>query len=441
MPQTRIKRVVYPRIDIGDTQTGRLFSQLPIFDPATNVGVVPNSFVPLKRKSIDVRTHITEHTGWVSEFAMQPKYAVPGNTLRNPGFIQPKGKSLSLHYHAPWVDDGGWRFSAIPVSTYTPSLYPAMAAQALSFRVAKQSRFKPVRTGTPRPGFNDALTPTFAQLVDSYLMAARSKQKPYFHDWQDDQAGIFFNVPAPTFSPAFSVIASEYNYWMPDENTRGHHLLWNSVERSSGAAQEEEREWIPSFIQLLHSYRSLYHKLLDLRKYEWNDQGWLGFSNRVTTVPETVPALEQLFGGYLVGKRKGLPYDQLDYNDFGWVGYASTFDPAIFAGIDFLLHAFRQAEGRKLNVRYLDTPHDQWISYNPEIELQTWTGAFYSLFNSYRSEKRKSTLDTLRVEDFHDFAWLRAVLDLTDAPFGIPVAHWRHIEGAIRSRRRRRRGR
>ena len=383
---------------------------------------------------------------WISRVAQEPVYSIAANLVKNQPFVQGKPKQFQLQRHALWLNDNAQIFTNIPVSTFTPARYVPMAAQALSFRVHKRYRYKPVRTGTPRPGFQSAITPAFAQLVNSYLMSVRAKQRSYYHDWADDQAAIMANVPvSQSFNPVFmTAINALVGRWEPKPRwmRRGNENLWNTVPRTSAMLFEAEEILAGIFSQQFGSFRPTLHARLNTLHLTAQPEGWIAFEEIARGVARQSGAMAQLAQVEWLRWRKKYRPEYHDQTDLGaWMYVPASFDAALTAAFIQSLESYRSLSGRKFDLfRNLDTSLDAWMGLTTEQQVPSWSPAFASLFNNaFIVDKRRMTHNPFLHETIHDLAFTRAVLDLTDAPFGIPRAHWRHIEGAIRRRRRHRR--
>jgi hypothetical protein len=379
---------------------------------------------------------LPERTDWLSNIANQARFAIPGANQRH-GFIPEKRKQSLLMYQTP--TDTGWIFNSIPVTTYTPALFPAIESQTRSFRVARPAFSKPGRSGGPRSQDSTLAFVAAAsnQLINSFLMRQRQLFNPRFHNWQDDLGHTFFhNTYRVEYWAAIAQLVGERTP-LPNSRKRGLENLWNAHSRSVAVLFED--------VEILAAIVSQQLQRIDFAKRRKpiqtaaSDAG-IFYVELAAAIARQSAAHDQLMKSFRTVQRPPYRHEWLD--PLGWVFAAAAFDPAhSWAAIGDLLNSFIVGSRPKLDVRRGDTPLDAWMAFNTEINIPSLAGAYAALFNSFRLADRRITMDLRRVDPFPAFSWLHDVLNLEDAPHTQNRAHWRQIAGAVMNKRRRRRRR
>jgi len=419
--QTRVERVVYRRDD--EPQSGPWVfyaSELPAFVAAwfPAVSGFAGSYRAEERKRLDVRRLDVPQHAWLSYIPeLVTRHVHPAAHLAAGFRVPARGQRDSLYYHGRWEDDGAWQAlaSAIP-DAYVPSFWPALDLLLQSYRSRRFPHIRPYRHGHLPRRFDATQThASLAQLLGGYRPPARSRFNPAYHSWLDDAAGIFATVPEVAFEAAFEQLHA--SYITPRRKARPHDLLlWDVNRRFAGAFTEDVTLSVSAADQLLKSYRSITHRRLDVRAFEWLQDGWTGFVERDIDASARRPALDQLLAGFRVAGRARLSPSHHDWLDVGsWIA-GSAFDPAFWPAIGDLLGVFRSDPGRRLDVRRLDTLFDAWLATAPTIVVPLFAPALAGLADVYRAADRRVTLDVLRNEwGGQDLSWLHDVLGLVDA--------------------------
>lgn len=447
-----IKRVRHERTTFKENESW-MFQLIPPFDPSS-VSVPSlqiNSYIPPKRKPLDVVRNTTEHYGWSTYVPVDlPRLDVPAFAQENLGYVMPRGKRLSVLRDAPHKDDMGWLAALVLAGGYSAANYPAMQLLTNSFRTPRAPRAKR-RTSSYGGSVDltaDQITPALLQLLGSYRMPQARRFLPWAHNWLDDLAAVTLfpptNVPYDTASFAAIRALAESGWMMPKSRLakRGHELFWQSHIRTFAVIFEVEALLIGIWDQQLHSS----YRTPDKKKLNWShilSQPDIGIivDPAITLVEHLVATFALAEQHYWNYKRK--PYiDALHgFNDLGaWAYPVTVFQSYLWPALEASMQSFRMLDRKKLDLwRNLDVPLDgSWLFTEPNL-YPLYAVAMLALTQSFRTPSARFTHDLLRSETIHDLSWLHDVIPVVDGPSYFPRAHWRDIAAAVRSHHRRRR--